>query len=288
MIHHLVFEALGLPGDYRLFALPPTPEGMLELEGLLRSLSQGRIHGLNVTTPHKETVIDYLDDLTLIARSVGAVNTILWDHDQLIGDNTDVEGFWMDLVSFMKAAPEISGSQALILGAGGAARAVAYALWIHGWWVRVAARRLEQAQALVMDLQRNADNINQPGQETRSNMPGNWIERFIANSITQLTDLKSDIQNIRLIVNATPIGKYPHNEDTIWPAGLSFPAQAHAYDLVYNPAETRFLLQAKQAGCSIRGGIGMLVEQAMLSFERWTGKIPPRDIILRSMNVDSI
>ena len=227
-------------------------------------------------------------EYTPIARLVGAVNTILWDHGQLIGDNTDVEGFWMDLVSFIKVAPEISGSQALILGAGGAARAVSYALWVHGWWVRVAARRLEQAQSLVTDLQRNADNFKQAGQETCSNQPGNWNERLIADSITHLTDLQSGIQNIGLIVNATPIGKYPHIEDTIWPSGLSFPAQAHAYDLVYNPAETRFLLQAKQAGCSIRGGLGMLVEQAMLSFERWTGKIPPRDIILRSMNVDRI
>jgi shikimate dehydrogenase len=285
MIHNLAFEALGLQGEYRLYPLPTFPDGIKGLELLLGNMRQGQIQGLNVTIPHKQNVIDYLDDLTPIARTIGAVNTILWDQDQLIGDNTDAEGFWVDVAGFMKNNPEILGSQALILGAGGAARAVAFALLVHDWRVWVAARRFEQAQTLVRDLHKGESNLMKTGPETSSNRPETWTDRLFATSISELLDVQSAIRNIRLIINATPVGKFPDIEDTPWPSALSFPDNIYAYDLVYNPPETRFLQQARQTGCIVRSGKGMLVEQALLSFELWTGIIPPREIILRSMNM---
>lgn len=284
-IHNLAFEALGLEGEYCLYPLPPTPHGMQEMELLFRNMRQGQIHGLNVTIPHKQTVIDYLDDLTPIARVVGAVNTILWNHDQLIGDNTDVDGFWIDLARFGMIETEISEPQALILGAGGAARAVAYALLVHGWRVWVAARWFGQAQILVRDMQRNLSNLSEPDRETSPVKPDSWNERLIATSIHEIPDMLSTIQNIQLIINATPIGGEPHIQESPWPAHRSFPAHIYVYDLVYNPPETRFMEQAKQAGGLVRSGKGMLVEQALLSFELWTGKIPPREVILRLMKI---
>jgi shikimate dehydrogenase len=150
--------------------------------------------------------------------------------------------------------------QVLVLGAGGSARAVVYSLANVGWTVTVAARRIEQAQELATCC---SPLVN-------------------ACSFSELSAL--DLSTLSLIVNTTPIGMSPNINASPWPVGLAFPQNALVYDLIYNPRETLFVRQARAAGLCATTGLGMLVEQAALSFERWTGCTPPRDVMFNAVN----
>ena len=251
-IHARALSTAGLSGDYRLYPVPPLPAGRQRLQLLLDCLRCGELHGLNVTIPHKQAVLPLLDRLEPAARRIGAVNLLYCRDRQLVGDNTDAAGFRLDLLRFM-TANALQRGHALVLGAGGAARAVAVALLEDGWQVTIAARRPEQALGLVQYL-----------------LPDK-IE-FIPLAAGCLAGLTG----IALIVNATPAGMAPDDAGNPWPAGVALPAGSAVYDLVYNPVETRLLHTARAARLPASGGLGMLVEQAALSFERWTGRQAPR------------
>ena len=247
-LHLAALAAAGLEGRYERYPVRPLPEGRPELERLMTALRGGELDGLNITIPHKRKVIDFLDRLSPAAKAIGAVNTISIREATLTGDNTDWEGFRRDLHRVFNLPP----GAALILGAGGAARAVAYALLADGWQVRVAARRGEQAGTLARAL---------PGIEHIPGMPPD-------------EDLIAAVKP-SLIVNATPLGMDPHLNTSPWPERLPIPSGCAVYDLVYNPRETVFLRSARTQGAPAAGGLGMLVEQAALAFEIWTGKYPP-------------
>lgn len=250
-LHQAALRDLGLEGRYRLFPIPPMPEGEAELRDRLARLRAGELDGLNVTIPHKQAVIPWVDELSPVARAVNAVNTLVRQDGWLIGDNTDVPGFLTDLrVCGVDVA---AGGACLVLGAGGAARAVAYALVDSGWQVTVAARRPEAARQFAHWKCQAAP------------LTGEGIRPLLA--------------GCRLIVNATPLGMHPHGEGSPWPEGLDFPTGAFVYDLVYNPPDTRLVRQAREAGLSARTGLGMLIEQAALSFERWLGRAPSRQVM---------
>lgn len=251
-IHSRALAAAGLSGEYRLYPVPPLPSGSQGLQELLDRLRCGELHGLNVTIPHKRAVLSRLDWLEPAARRIGAANLLYCRDGRLVGDNTDAAGFRLDLLSFMTANALRCG-HALVLGAGGAARAVAAALLDDGWRVTIAARRPEQAQIIVEDL-----------------LPDK-IE-----FIPLAGDCLASLTGISLIVNATPAGMAPDFTGSPWPAGVALPAGSAVYDLVYNPVDTLLLQTARAAGLPARGGLGMLVEQAALSFERWTGRQAPR------------
>ena len=238
-IHHAALRLSGLEGEYRLFPVAPLPEGKPDLERMIQRLRLGDMQGLNVTIPHKQNILPYLDELAPAARAVGAANTLVLENGRLTGDNTDIPGFTVDL---HRQFPAASG-KALVLGAGGSARAVVYALLQSGWSVVVAARRLEQAAA------------------------------FLPTAQAVLLDVPSlaDLQDVRLVVNTTPVGMFPHPDASPWPSGVPLPPGVAVYDLIYKPLETLLLRQARQAGLAAVNGLGMLVEQAALSFERWTG-----------------
>jgi shikimate dehydrogenase len=248
-------RASGLRGEYGLYPVSPDEES--ELASLLLRVRSGELLGLNVTIPHKQAVIPLLDELTTRARRIGAVNTIFLQGGILTGDNTDAPGFLADLAGFI-GTEHAFPQHALVLGAGGAARAVIYALTAGGWDVVVAARRAEQAGALVASLERETG--------------GGSLEsvQLDAGSLSPLVD------GIRLLVNATSVGMSPKVDSTPWPSGLSLPERAVVYDLVYNPRETRLVREAREAGLRAATGLGMLVEQAALAFEIWTGCSPPR------------
>ena len=255
--HWLHFESCGLHGDYSLF--PIFPDNKQGLKDLLARLRSGEITGLNVTIPHKQKVIPFLDELTSTANAVGAINTIYCRNNKLIGDNTDAPGFLSDLKRFTRnRESEIANRKsALILGAGGSARAVVYALITDGWNVNVTARRIEQAQELASQF-KDVEPI----------------------------ELTSEIQSseYRLVVNTTPVGMTPNINQSPWPDDLPFPQQAMIYDLVYNPRETKLVKDACATGLSATSGLGMLIEQAALSFEIWTGRNPSRNILFESIN----
>jgi len=253
-LHHAALQAAGLVGEYHIYPVPPLPQGQKVLLALLSQMRQGELHGLNVTIPHKQAIIPFLDHLTPEAHRIGAVNTLINQNGHITGDNTDAAGFWKHLSSL--AIVREANQAALILGAGGAARAVACALLQAGWPILIAARRLEQAQGLAQDL-------------TQS-FPPTSIQEVIALPLDR-DALEEHLAQMRLIINATPLGMSPYIERSPWPSGLNFPNGAAIYDLVYHPPQTRLIREARQAGLQAFNGLGMLIEQAALAFERWTG-----------------
>jgi shikimate dehydrogenase len=268
-LHTAALRASGLQGEYRLYPIPPLPAGQEALEALIVSLRNGRLDGINVTIPHKQGVIPYLDVLTPSALQIGAVNTIFRRDGRLIGDNTDAPGFMADLY---KKFPEPSISQsALVLGAGGSARAVVFALLTAGWHVTIAARRPEKAREIINGSTFRNEQCAVIGLES---LP-EYI-RNIAHFQREERDKKTSRvhQPLFLIVNTTPVGMLPDIEFSPWPKDLLFPIGAFVYDLVYNPVDTALVSAARSAGLAAASGLGMLIEQAALAFERWTGIRP--------------
>ena len=255
-IHGAALHALGISGEYSLYLITPFPEGKKELAALLDKVKVGAIHGLNVTIPHKQNVMPLLDELTSAAKAIGAVNTIFVQDGRLIGDNTDAPGFWADLQQFI-GSKEQERQSALVLGAGGSARAVVYALLTHGYQVAIAARRTEQAQALFNQFS------------------------TISNQLSVLDSVQRSLDTDRysLLVNTTPVGMHPHENASPWPIDMALPKHAAIYDLVYNPRETSLVKRAHTIGLLATTGMGMLVEQAALAFELWTGVAAPRNVM---------
>jgi shikimate dehydrogenase len=278
-LHGAAMRAMSLDGEYRLFPVPPLPEGTAELEDLVAKLRRGQLNGLNVTIPHKQDVMAYLDTSSPAATVIGAANTLHVRNRRLLGENTDAPGFIADLYRVLDLGPyggpfEESPSQqhALILGAGGSARAVAHALLAQGWQVTVAARRLGQAGELAASFQRSVGSDSWP-------VIGDQLSSM-SSRITPIDLQSSSIRNlltkITLVVNTTPVGMWPQVDASPWPAGLAMPDGALVYDLIYNPAETTLLKMARGAGLPTANGLGMLVEQAALALELWTGRKVPR------------
>jgi shikimate dehydrogenase len=259
-IQNAALQAAGLEGDYSLF--PVAPDNMQTLKNLTEGIRLGEMTGFNVTIPHKQNVISFMDEITPIAQSIGAVNIIYRRGDKLIGDNTDAPGFLADLKRFLTTVPDGDDKtlrhrelKALVLGAGGSARSVVYALCSDGWQVTVAARRLEQAKQLS--------------------------EKFPDIRLMEYNLPTSQLSNVQLIVNTTPIGMTPHVDQSPLPENTALPKQVKIYDLVYNPRETKLVRDARAQGLQATTGLGMLIEQAALGFTLWTGiKLP--DQIFRS------
>jgi shikimate dehydrogenase len=248
ILHRAALDAAGLQGDYHLFEIPPLPAGEAALISLLQGLRRGDQHGLNVTIPHKQSLFPFLDDTTPAAQQIGAVNVVYCKDERLIGDNTDAAGFLKDLERFLSEENRPNRGRALVLGAGGSARAVVYALYAAGWMVTVAARRIAQAQMLAEEIGPESIRF------THLDAPGIQI-----------------VGEIELLVNTTPLGMQPHSGSSPWPDNLTLPSGAAIYDLVYNPSHTKLIQAAAAAGLPACSGLGMLIEQAALSFERWTG-----------------
>ena len=257
-IHQAALDYALLKGSYSLF--PIAPDDLSKLRAMLERLRIGEITGLNVTIPHKQTVVSLLDELTPEAQSIGAVNTIFCRDKRLIGANTDAPGFLADLELAFPRKPwaQAARKNALVLGAGGAARAVVSALLSDGWQVAIAARRMEQAEALAAEV---------AGGETTASVLA-----------LQSASLRAISADLTLLVNTTPLGMFPRVDACPWPQGLALPQQAAIYDLVYNPRETQLVRAAQTDGLPACGGLGMLLEQAALSFKIWTNVSVPRSV----------
>ncbi len=248
---HAALDHHRLDARYEAWETPPE-----ELEGRLRSLRGSDVLGASVTVPHKEAVIPYLDRLTPEARRTGAVNTIVHTADGLEGHNTDIPGFLRALREDGRFEP--SGKRVLLLGAGGAARAVAHALVGQGIAaLSIANRTLDRAQSLVTDL----------------NTP-------IAAALALDAATLSAQDGWDLVVNCTTLGmRHSAGEsDTPIPGSL-IPRDALVCDLVYNPQETPLLRAAAQAGARTLGGLPMLVYQGAEAFRLWTDREPPIEVM---------
>jgi shikimate dehydrogenase len=238
-IQNVALRRLGL--DWVYLAFPVAPDSLEEAIAGLRAL--GAV-GANVTMPHKETVVGYLDELSGDARAIGVVNTIQRVGDAFIGHNTDVDGF-AEFVSG-DAGVEVSGARCLVLGAGGAARAVAKALDGLGAGEIAIAGRDPNRSASVLEVVPRATKVALPTE-------GDELDRY------------------DLVVNATPLGMA--GEDAL--PGLDFRPGQVVVDLVYDPPTTPIIERARASGAQAWSGLGMLVRQAAASLRIWTGQDPP-------------
>lgn len=254
-MHNAAAAALGL--DLIYLPLPVVPD---DLPAAVRGLCALGFRGANVTVPHKQAVAALVDELSDAARLLGAVNTIVIERDDqnpatICGHNTDWSGFLADLQAL---DIPVDGRDCLVLGAGGSARAVVYALQQAGGCVRLFSRRPEQADQVVAALDPARPESTLPAQ------PYGWAH---------LPEVAA-VSDFPLIVNTTPLGMSPAIDRSPWPESVPFPAGAIVYDLVYNPATTRLMRQAEAAGCRTANGLGMLVGQAAEAFALWTGQTP--------------
>jgi 3-dehydroquinate dehydratase/shikimate dehydrogenase len=207
--------------------------------------------GFSVTNPHKQSVMRFIDEMDDAASAIGAVNTIKIEDDRLFGFNTDAEGFIRPL---RDRRGDLHGARAAVVGGGGAARACAYALKRDGADVSVFTRRTEQSKQLAADLDVNCFDL--------ADCSGNG--------------------GYDILVNATPLGT--HGEDENAAISDVFPLKdvKLVYDLVYNPAETKLLRAAEEAGVETLGGLEMLIGQAVEQFKIWTGREAPVDAMKRA------
>ena len=240
--------------DARYVTWPTPPE---ELAARVDSLRASDVLGANVTVPHKQAVMPMLDEILPVAESIGAVNTIINRDGLLIGANTDASGFTRSLEQEAKFSA--ARKRALIVGAGGAARAVAFGLaWEGVSELVIVNRTAERAVELARDV----------SETTATDTRGGGYE-------DALTDESFD-----LIVNSTSVGMAGGPE----PAGMP-PIESLlkrgvlVCDLVYNPQVTPLLSLARERGAWVLGGLGMLVYQGASSFEFWTEQAPPEDIM---------
>ena len=234
-----------------------------ELPALLERMRRDDCLGANVTIPHKERMIDLLDDLDMLAERIGAVNTVVNRNGRLWGYNTDIVGFVHALNRDGDFDPR--GRHVLVLGAGGAARAIAVAI-IDGAAASLTATDIDQdrAASFLRDL-------GGQGQTILRAVPAGSAELAAAAAACQL------------LVNCTPIGMRhsPAENDTPIPPEL-IPPGVLVFDIVANPPETRLLAEARRRGARTVGGMRMLVYQGAESFRLWTGVEPPLDVMLQA------
>lgn len=253
-MQNAAFAAAELDYTYVPFAVPPAR--LAEAVQAIRALG---LVGANVTIPHKIEVMQYLDEITENARRIGAVNTIVNQNGYLIGHNTDGDGF---IHSLREQAVAVVGRQILMLGAGGAARAVAAGLLAAGCSkVIVAARALERAQELTQHF---------------TGMP---VEAQLWSDL----DESGLLQKTDILINATPLGMSPHTDQMPSINWELLNPTAVICDLVYNPLVTQFLRYASQRGHKVITGEGMLAGQGALAFQLWTGKTAPFSIMLSAV-----
>ena len=259
-MHNAAFAALGL--NWRYVPLPVDPQRPDAVRRAVGGLAALGMAGANVTVPHKQAVMPYVDRLLPAAQAIGAVNTLIVEPDgSLTGDNTDAAGFLADL---REHGVEAAGRRVLLLGAGGSARAAAYGLAAAGAArIDVLNRTPAAAQALAAAIQPLAPDCS-----------------------LQAGALPQDVERLApaadLIVNCTSLGMTPHSDTTPWPQDAPLRPGQVVYDLVYNPPQTVLLRQAAESGAQAIGGLGMLVWQGALAFERWTGCQAPVEVMRRA------
>lgn len=251
-MHNAAFADLGL--DWCYVPLPVPTEPAERIGEALHGLRALGLRGANVTVPHKQAVMPHLDWLTPAAQAIGAVNTIRVEADgKLSGDNTDARGFVADLRDH---GVDPAGQRALVLGAGGSARAIVFGLAEAGCQsITILNRTVDKAHDLAMDI--------------RAVFP---FCRLSGHAMPD--EIAVLAQEAQIIVNCTSLGMTPNVEGLPWDEAVPFRPGQVVYDLVYNPPQTRLLQKAAADGAQAIGGLGMLIWQGAIAFERWTGQLP--------------
>jgi len=260
-MHEAAFRELGIDANYIVLELIPAA-----FKKLMSQSSRLSLSGFNVTVPYKETVMDYLDRVRPEARAIGAVNTVFKQGKRWVGGNTDMEGFLKALMIDGDFRP--SGKRAVILGAGGAARAVVYGLSREGAReILIADCFPEKAEKIVNDMGRLFKKVGYHA------------------AAAGTPEVKEALQKADVIINATPIG-LKSGDPRVVPEGWipsSRTKKIFVMDLIYNPAMTPFLKSAKRKGHRTLNGLGMLLYQGARALELWTGRKAPVDVMRRAL-----
>lgn len=244
LMHNNEFRALQMDHYYTAFNIHPS-----ELEKAIESVRTLQINGLNVTIPHKVTVMNYLDEIDEEARLIGAVNTIINKNGRLIGTNTDGQGYLRSLLTIIDSS--LITKKIVVIGAGGAARAIATSLALHGvQQLDVANRTISKAEQLVQH-----------------------VNQYVNGKALTIKEIEDNLSNYDIIINTTSVGMSPNVSET--PIDLkNLKESTIVSDLIYNPLKTLLLQQAESKGATIHNGVGMFVYQGALAFKKWTGIEP--------------
>jgi shikimate dehydrogenase len=254
LMHNAAFKELNLNCVYLPFHVRRK-----ELPRAVKGLQSLGISGFNVTIPHKIPMVKYLDEVEKEAASIGAINTVASRNGKLIGYNTDGAGAYRALRA---AGSDPRDQRITILGAGGAARAVAFHLAPLSRSLVILNRTREKAVSLALELNRAGWNVSGRG-------------------LTPQT-LSEEVPESNILINTTSLGMYPRVDETPVGRDLIHPKMA-VFDIVYNPPQTKLLRAAREAGAKVVGGLQMLVYQGVLAFEIWTGKIPSMKTMARAI-----
>lgn len=247
-MHNAAFEHLGLDYCYVTFLVRPDL-----LEDAIKAIRALNLKGVNVTVPHKERVIPLIDMVDEEASFIGAVNTVVNDNGVLKGFNTDGRGF---MESLRDAGIDIKDKRVIIIGAGGASRAIGFYLGKEARDLGITDIDKEKASRLINDLKKLKDNV------------------YFVNSIT-------DLKEIDIIINATPLGL---KDSDPCPLDISMiTGDKVVCDLIYR--DTPLLKSARQRGCKTINGLGMLLYQGVLAFEIWTGQKAPIEVMREALKM---
>ncbi|MBO8164160.1 MAG: shikimate dehydrogenase [Brevibacillus sp.] len=249
LMHNTAFAEKKL--DFAYVAFDVLPEHLDDAVSAIRALG---LRGVNVTIPHKVAVLPMLDEIDPLAKRIGAVNTIVNEDGRLIGYNTDGLGYVRSLLEETRA--NLTEQRVTLLGAGGAARAVACTLAERGVReIRIINRSRERAEQLAAHLR-----------------------PLVKVQVVEQEEYRSAVESATLLINTTSIGMYPHTNEMPVPAEWLHSGLIVS-DLIYNPLETKLLAEARRAGAMTHSGVGMFVNQGVLAFELWTGTEAPGELM---------
>ena len=251
-IHNRAFEATHTNGVYLAWEIEGT-----DLAETVANIRRYQMFGINLSMPYKDQVIPYLDQLSEEARLIGAVNTVVNREETLIGYNTDGKGFFKSLPSF-----KISGKRMVLLGAGGAAKAI------------LAQAILDGVSQVSVFVRSGSIEKTRPYLEKLQNETGLKVDLF---ALEDVSKLQARITDSDLLVNATSVGMDGLSQPI--PTSIVLPEKLLVADVIYQPFETPFLKWARNQGNPSINGLGMLLYQAAEAFQLWTGKQMPTDQI---------
>jgi shikimate dehydrogenase len=251
-IHNAAFEKLGLNFVYLAWKVEAIGDAVKGLRAL------GNFRGASVTIPHKVAVLPFLDEIEPTASHIGAINTIVSQNGKLLGTNTDATGA---LRALKEGNVPLTGEPIVILGSGGAARAIAFAL--------AAEAGIRRMHLLGIDHHERRGLASDLMQKTAVH---------VADAFLDEQSLRTALAEARVLIHCTPIGMSPKTGTTCVPAHLLRPSLT-VMDIVYNPRETQLLADAKAAGCRTISGLEMFLYQAAAQFERWTAQTAPTHVM---------
>lgn len=253
-LHNAAFDALGLDFVYVAFQVEDLKSALAGMRAL------NNFRGMSVTIPHKIEAMKYVDEIAEVDRSIGSINTIINDNGKLIGLGTDGPGALKALVD---AGTELDGKNVLMLGSGGAARAIAFTL----------ARDTRLAKLTLLDI----DESMLRG--LAADLQAGTAARIESEALTE-GSLVLAMEHADVIINCTPIGMHPKEGASLVPVGLFRPGQV-VFDIVYTPLETKLLADARSRGLKVISGVEMFINQAVLQFMHFTGNEAPVEVMRR-------